>query len=502
MSRKSKRRRGTKSKRVPQKPVCYNNAEKVKLTGIQFNIELYSSVPGEENISPKEEKLRKLLRIGNGFTTILQMLWKYVNSIGLLAETTSVTSLGTLTVLLDEINQIAKNRNDNPIAELEIEMHGVDETNEEKKHQQKVKIYDNSHLQKIIQFKQHNQAALSILHESSIQQLVNAWEKLIADIVCWYYENNPEKISDKHHLSYNKILQFSNLEEVKKSVIDAEIKNYLSLTTNEQIKFLNDTFGINFQSTYKETDLLNELILTRHLFVHCGGIATAEYVNKLAKLKSTILQKCEVGKKVTLNPSYIISSWGKIYVAGTELIHLIAKKIAPEHHELYNNFINNSAFQNIQKNQLDSAIKILEYAVSTYIEATKTLWIIKLNLAQAYKWNNEEDKCNDILYSSEWDVANSVFDLCVSSLRDEAEKFSCLLKEVASKKQLSITELYEWPIFQTMRDHENFEEWIEDAFGYKLNKYRELFEQKVLDCNPDITAKKLADYIQEKNNKI
>jgi len=41
------------------------------------------------------------------FTTVLQLLWKYINSIGLLAQTTSNTSIGTLIILMDEIKYIA-----------------------------------------------------------------------------------------------------------------------------------------------------------------------------------------------------------------------------------------------------------------------------------------------------------------------------------------------------------------------------------------------------------
>lgn len=504
MSRKPRNRKFHNKKNIQGNPKSpgSKNEEEIKLTSVSFNVEIYNPRSENEEDSEKKEQLNELISVGHGFTTVLQMLWKYINSIGVLAETTSATSFGTLAILLDEINHIAKNRTDKPIAELEIQLQGLGKDNEEKTNKNKVKIYDHSHLAKIIEFKQHNQAALSILHESSIQQLVNAWEKLIADILNWYYQHNQDKITDTHSLSYNQILQFSNLDEAKQSVIDSEVKNFLKKTTNEQLKFLNSTFNINFQSIFKDTDLLNEIILTRHLIVHYGGIATTEYINKLKKLNNGSIEHPNPGDKVVLEPSYIISSWGKIYVAGTMLIHLIAKKSLPDFHKSYDNFINNSAYQNIQKKQLGSAIKLLEYATDTHISDTKLLWIIKLNLAQAYKWNGEEDKCNEILDSSEWDVANVLFELCVSSLKNNSELFVQNLKEVARKCLLSITELYEWPIFHTMREHNDFDQWIEEAFGYKLNKYRGLLEQKVLDCNPDITAKNLSEYFSSKNKSI
>ena len=164
--------------------------------------------------------------------------------------------------------------------------------------------------------------------------------------------------------------------------------------------------------------------------------------------------------------------------------------------------MNNSAFQNIQKSQLQSAITLLEYAKNTHIQDTKLLWTIKLNLAQTYKWNCEEEKCNEIINSSEWDVANVLFELCVSSLKNRPEEFAQYMKEAAQKGKINITELYEWPIFHTMREHDDFNKWVEDAFGYKLNKYRELLDHKVLDYKPDLTVKMLADYFNgKKENK-
>ena len=46
------------------------------------------------------------------------------------------------------------------------------------------------------------------------------------------------------------------------------------------------------------------------------------------------------------------------------------------------------------------------------------------------------------------------------------------MKEAAKKEKISITELYEWPIFNSMREHEDFEQWVQDAFGYKLGASR------------------------------
>jgi len=328
--------------------------------------------------------------------------------------------------------------------------------------------------------------------------MVNAWEKLLADILKWFYKYNQDKITKEETLTYNKILQFSNLDEVKKTVIDAEVKKFLSQTTKEQIKFINDTFNINFQAIYKKNDPLHELIFTRHLVVHYGGVVTSEYLNSVKDLKDKRITESILGKKIGIHPGFIIASWGVVYIAGVILTHSILRKIFSPKDVETDNFLNNSAYLTIKENQLDSAIALLEYANSLSIQDTKMQWTAKLNLAQAYKYNGEEEKFSEIIDSGEWEVANDLFLLCHSSLKEDVEKFQFYLKEVAKKGMLNVTELYEWPIFNHMRQHDNFNEWIEEAFGYKLDRISELYNPKVIDNNPTGTMKQLVEFWDSK----
>jgi hypothetical protein len=182
-----------------------------------------------------------------------------------------------------------------------------------------------------------------------------------------------------------------------------------------------------------------------------------------------------------------------IYTAGVILIHNIAKKT---YHttQAYDEFLNEAAYNSIKSNQLTSAIKLLKYALSQQIKNSTLRWYLTLNLAQAYKWNGDIEKYREVIGREDWDAANVLFQLCVAALNEKLDEFPLLLKEAAKKKKINITELYEWPIFRAVRSHKEFEIWIEEAFGYKLNKHRELLEHRVIDHRPDITIKKLSDF--------
>jgi hypothetical protein len=465
------------------------------------NISLKIRVSKPKSKKYDDKEVNHFLKFGNNFITVLQMLWKYIHSIGILSEITSKTSIGTLFLLIDEIQHIAQERKDPPLAEAEVEIAGEDKNGKRENEKKKIKIYDPSHLVKLLDFKKHNEAAKSILHETAIQQLVNAWEKLISDIIGWYYSRNPDKVSDKLTISYNKILQFKDLNEAKQYVLDQEIKNFLSLSIDEQVKNINSIFNINFNSLFRKSDFLKEIILTRHLIVHCGCIITQEFYNHWSKLKNKKLDELEIGSKLQLDPSFIISAWETLYEAGVILSHAIGRRLYGNFMEEIDSFMNNAAFLCIQQDQLTAAKTILEYASSLHISSTSMSWFLKLNLAQTYKWLGENEKCNEILNDIDYDAANVKFQIAISALREDYDAFKEKLNEVAQKRLINITELYEWPIFRTIRKHPDFNKWVEEAYGYTLNKFRALFEPKVIDFSPDFTLRRISDHFEQKNIK-
>ena len=429
-NRKSRGNRSRKKPSMKKSSTASNNEksnenEKIEIESLVININYFGDETEDDKDDFNLKNAKKLHRIGHNFTTVLQMLWKYINSIGLLAESTSNTSMLTVFILLDEIEKIEKTKSGKHIAEINVKLSGKDKDGNPKNENKTIKIFDKGHLSKIIEFNNHNHAASTILHDTAIQQLINAWEKLLADLVNWFYKNNPDKISNKKNISFNKLLQISDLEELKQTIIDSEIKSFLGEnTTQEQIKFFDDNFKTNFKSVFNKFDQLIFIIYVRHLIVHYGGVITKEFETKIGKLKNinhslTITR----GDKIELTPEFIMDSWETIYLAGVLLVHRVAKNQTPHQIEVLDNFLNNSAFANIQKKQFASAVSILEYADSIHIKKTRIFWSVKINLAQTYKWQGEDEKFQKIIDAIDIEAANARFQLCVAALTGDIDTF-------------------------------------------------------------------------------
>jgi len=132
--------------------------------------------------------------IGQDFITVLQMLWKYMHSIGAVAQKTSITNLASLPIILEEVAEREKNakKGETPIAVVEFNITIRDENKNEESKEIYTKVYERRHLKSLDEFRQYNDAALKILNESALQQIVNAYEKVICELLTWHFHNNPD----------------------------------------------------------------------------------------------------------------------------------------------------------------------------------------------------------------------------------------------------------------------------------------------------------------------
>ncbi|MBW2631962.1 MAG: hypothetical protein JRC90_09445 [Deltaproteobacteria bacterium] len=443
--------------------------------------------------------------IGQNFITVLQMLWKYMHGIGAVAEKTSIRNLASLPVLLQDLVEREKRatNNETSIAEVEFGITIRDENKVEETKTITAKVYEPDHLKSLDEFRQYNDAALKILNESALQQIVNAYENVLCELLTWHFHNKPDSAPKNKEITYQKLLSFSSLEDAKKYVIDEEIENFLKRKgTDEQLKYIKEELKADIASHFKYISEFKEIILRRHAIVHAGGLASAEYIRRVKSIKGIDISNIDEGKLIPLNSKYVIDAWNIVCSMGVILLHLVAKACARSKHSKEEEneadvFLINSSCNCIQNNQLDAAESILNYAHKLKLSDDSSDWMVIINLAQTLRWKGDIEGCERLLNSKKWDAHNSLFQLCVAALRDDEETFKKLLFEIPSQEKISITELYEWPVFRLMRSKEDFHEWVKKAFGEEIKLVADLFKPKVIDIKSDDTLGALIDFLQK-----
>src|SRR4029079_9726493 len=139
----------------------------------------------KEKASPARDPAHVTLRaIGEKFATRLQLLWSYQREIGAVASATSFTNMASVMALMLEVAESAEGRNpEDALAACRFTLVLKLADGSEQTDTTTMAVYEGRHLKSLRDRIKYHDAALRLLHETAIQQLVNAYEQLMSDIV-------------------------------------------------------------------------------------------------------------------------------------------------------------------------------------------------------------------------------------------------------------------------------------------------------------------------------
>jgi|GEM_PF-4893184 len=441
---------------------------------ISCKIELMvgASSDGTEEVAPARSggSIERFRSIAQAFVTYLQVLWQYAHEIGSVAERTSLTNLARVPELLQEIEKRQKRALPGEVQVASI-VFSAESKEQSRQREKRFPVFDLEHVRKLSEYLTQHTKALRLLNETVLQQMVNAWERALGELVAWKLSADPDALPKDRMMSLSDVMSFSDFDEVRRHVVEGEVADFLkSKTTVEQIKYFKDEFGADLKSQFPGVDELCEIILRRHAVVHAGGIASSEYCRRVSKLKKLPGTPIDKGKRLPLDAGYIQRAWSVIFSAGVVLTHLVAKthargKHCKEDEETADSFLINAAFNGIKSKQYEAAIAILEYAHAPRLASTSSDLMVLVNLAQAYKWSGNEEKCRALLNEHDWESCSANFRLCVAALKDDDNLLRKELAVAAKEGSVGIAELYEWPVFQKVRSGDHFPALLKDIYG-------------------------------------
>lgn len=434
------------------------------------------------------------------FVTCLQVLWQYAHEIGTVAACTSLTHFAGLTSLLKEIQtrQGEALSHETPVAEIVVTMDNGDTGQQQ---ETRIPVFEVDHAKRFTGFHTEHNKALRLLHETVLQQMVNAWERTLGDLVAWKLRADPDSIPSERTLTYSQLLSFGDLDEAQRHLIEGEVSEFLrSKTTLEQIRYFKKEFKADFQSLFPAVSELCELVLRRHAVVHAGGLASSEYCRRVAKIKNLPGEPVEQGALLPLDAKYIVRAWSVIYSAGVILTHLVACSDArgkkdKKNEEASDMFLNSAAVSAIKSKQHEAAKLILDYACDRRLANTGNDLMVLVNYAQACKWSGDEEKCKTILDMQEWNSCSANYRVCVAALREDETAFAHELAIVVQEKSISIEELFEWPAFQGMRGKESFVQIVRTVYGDDVKIPSQSARPKLLNFDPQPTISEIVKNI-------
>jgi hypothetical protein len=431
-------------------------------------------------------------QIADRFATRVQLIWTFLKEIGTVADATSFTNMASVFVLLLEIADAAQGKDDaDALAVCKLALGGTTDDGTPQAVEISAPVHEERHLKSLRERTKYHDAALRLLHESAVQQLVNAFEHLLGDIVRRHIFNNTGAASRDEKITYQELLEFSSLEEAQRRVVERQVTDFIrNNDTPQYFKYLKDSLGVDVQSHFPGLPRFRELVYRRHAIVHAGGLVTPEYLRRVRSLGVLKTLPAE-GRILDLPEAYITDSWDLVYALGITTLHLITRAEAKSRHdqdkeEEADYWLINAGYWAIEQQRYSCAEQIFGYASKLHLSKNSCQLTVLINLAQSLKWQKRDSECEALLAEEDWGATNSLFRFCAHVLRDEAEVSQHLTRAVADG-ELTLESIYSWPVFQGFRKRPDFSSLLDKAFGVGWKRPEETFPASLLDFKHDST---------------
>nr|WP_321269661.1 hypothetical protein [uncultured Tolumonas sp.] len=318
--------------------------------------------------------------------------------------------------------------------------------------------------------------SFKLIPRNFLVSLVSEFDSFLGAFIRSIYYKKPELLNESsRQITIADLLKFATIEDAKEQVLEKEIETLLRKSHSEQFSTLESKFKVKLTEFPSWSEYI-EITERRNLFVHANGIASTQYISVCSNSKCKI-GDTKVGDKLTVSSEYLTRAYQVILETAVKLTHVLWRKLFPEEREQADNSLINLGFKLISDNKNELAANILDFAFKIPKHHNDTAKrMILINLAQAYKWMNQPEKCNKTIKLLDWSAASYEFKLAVSVLNDEFDKASKLLKTVVLAEEISEESLLKWPIFNEFRKSEQFQLVFKELFNKDYAAQNELIK--------------------------
>lgn len=317
-------------------------------------------------------------------------------------------------------------------------------------------------------------SAMLLLPSSGVVSLVTEFEQLVGRLIRTILTHRPEiwRSCEDQKLPYSEAVAFASIDALREALLSRMTSSVLrNGGPTDQFKWLESKLGIPLTKDLAEWPSFVELTERRHLLIHSDGCVTDEYLGACQAAGVTWKSRPCVGDHLSTDSRYFVEACTTILTLGAKLTHVLWRKISPEELELAELNLNELIFDLVRTDKCVAAQRLGTFALKTLKKHPneQTLRAIVVNTAQAYKWDDQPDKCKATLDSQDWRASSREFKLAVAVLHDDYATVVRLMRDLGPTNDYVTNSAYEtWPLFQEARKKKEFLAAYEEVFGHQL----------------------------------
>lgn len=311
-------------------------------------------------------------------------------------------------------------------------------------------------------------ASRDLLPRSLLVSLVSQYDAFLGRLLKVCFLKKPELLhaSDKQ-VTFEIINQFQSLEALREYMLEKEIEAVLRKSHLDQLQWMERLFGVTLTKGLDSLPSFIEITERRNLFVHTDGIVSSQYMAACRAHGVSLDPGIREGRRLRVTQKYFAESCDCIHEIGVKLGHVVWRKLFPHEREDADNHYLEYTFELLQAGKYRLAARLLDLACSVFAKqsAESEGLIFRINLAQADKWNGDEDRCRRVLAETDWSAKEDKFKLAHAVLHENWAEVGALMRRIGTSDAVGTDGYRNWPLFRKLREHPIFAPTYQEIFG-------------------------------------
>lgn len=259
-------------------------------------------------------------------------------------------------------------------------------------------------------------------------------------------------------LNFDDLGHFSSVGQLKQYLVEKEIDSFRRDGYVKQFKALESKLNIKTLREFKNWPAFVEASQRRHLFTHCEGIVTKQYLSVCREAGYKFDSKIKVGTKLEMNPKYHQDSIQVVAEVGVKLGITIWRKLFPEEIPISDQYLASAVVEAIKDSASKYALSLGEFAVGLpNISGDLYERMFAINYAQSLKWFSSHEDCSKFLKKYDWTASSVEFQLAVAVLLEDFDKAKNLMVAIGSDSEtVGKMDYLNWPLFKEFSKSDEF----------------------------------------------
>jgi len=261
----------------------------------------------------------------------------------------------------------------------------------------------------------------------------------------------------------------SSFEEVIGKITEDEVEGIMRGSHDDQIKYVEENLDIKIRSHYEEWGEFMEIFERRNLIAHGNNTINLHY-SKNCNSHGFKVSEDQVGTQLSLDEGYLSRSSDRLLEFGLSLMFVLWLKHFRDDKETAYRRFSHLAYELIKDGEARVAAKLLDLALfkQPLSASDRVQKMMTINLANAYKKLNDNEKARKIVAGVDWSAATDDFQICIAALEENSERFVELMARVSQGNLLEKSDFREWPVFDWVREEQSVREKFEKIYGESI----------------------------------